>query len=81
MRRMIVLHGVLLSLAFVVGLANGSQPAKVPRIGYLGTHTAWTGYFRDALVERNYKEGQNVAVEWRVVIRISHACRALPASW
>jgi putative ABC transport system substrate-binding protein len=58
---------VLLSPVFVASVANGAQPGTVPRIGYLGTHTAWTGYFRDALAALDYTEGRNVVVEWRVV--------------
>jgi putative ABC transport system substrate-binding protein len=63
----LALCGALLSLVFVASAASGADAGKVPRIGYLGTHTAWTGYFRDALAELDYSEGRNVEVEWRVV--------------
>jgi hypothetical protein len=65
--RAIGLCSVSIGLVFVALIAYGAQPGTVPRIGYLGTHTAWTGHFRDALAELDYAEGRNVEVEWRVV--------------
>src|SRR2546425_4334970 len=59
-------------LVVLVGLVLGShddgstQPGRVPRIGYLATHTAWTPYFHSAMKNQGYVEGTNLLVEWRV---------------
>ena len=59
-------------LVVLVGLVLGShddgstQPGRVPRIGYLATHPAWTPYFHSAMKNQGYDEGTNLRVEWRV---------------
>src|SRR5215831_9281918 len=59
-------------LVVLVGLVLGShddgstQPGRVPRIGYLATHPAWTPYFHSAMKNQGYVEGTNLHVEWRV---------------
>ena len=45
-----------------------AQPAKVPRIGYLGSSNAQSGFhiaFREAMRENGWVEGQNVVTEYR----------------
>jgi putative tryptophan/tyrosine transport system substrate-binding protein len=53
-----------------VSVAEAQQPKNVPRIGYLspgdaGTDSARAEGIRLALRERGYKEGQNIAIEYR----------------
>src|SRR5436190_22274197 len=46
----------------------GQQPAKVPRIGYLGTGSRGnpdSEAFLAGLAELGYVEGRNLVVEWR----------------
>ena len=68
---------VLLTLAFgflATLLAAEAQPAKAPRLGFLGISPA-AAYatriegFRQGLRELGYIEGQNIAIEWRMRIR------------
>jgi ABC-type uncharacterized transport system substrate-binding protein len=59
----------VLMLAIAV-MADAQQPKKVPRIGYLSpldaaTDSFRTKAFRQALGERGYIEGQNIAIEYR----------------
>jgi putative ABC transport system substrate-binding protein len=55
------------SLAAVHAHADDkAQPGRVPRVGYLVTHTAWTPYFQEAMRNLGYVEAQNLLVEWRV---------------
>ena len=53
----------------VVSMADAQQPAKVPRIGYLGTSlsaiAARIEAFRQGLRELGYVEGKNIVIEWR----------------
>jgi len=57
---------VLLAVAVIV---EAQQPAKVPRIGYLGTSlsaiAARIEAFRQGLRELGYVEGKNIVIEWR----------------
>ena len=66
----------VLSILFIVVLlavaviAEAQQPKKVPRIGYLSssdpaTESSRSEPIRQALRERGYIEGQNVATEYR----------------
>ena len=66
----------VLSILFVVILlavgviAEAQQPKKVPRIGYLSnsnpaTESTRAEAIRQALRERGYMEGQNIAIEYR----------------
>jgi len=62
-----------IGLAAVVALsllgapADGrAQTSRVPRIGYLVTHTEWATYFQSALKNQGYVEGTNLLVERRV---------------
>lgn len=54
-----------------VPLVSGRQPARTPRIGYLGQGprpiegSASVGAFRQGLRERGYVEGQTMTIEWR----------------
>jgi putative ABC transport system substrate-binding protein len=50
--------------------AEAQQPAKIPRIGYLGgispsINTARIEAFRQGLRELEYVEGKNIVIEWR----------------
>jgi putative tryptophan/tyrosine transport system substrate-binding protein len=50
--------------------AEAQQPAKVPRIGYLGgvslsANTARHEAFRQGLRELHYVEGENIVIDWR----------------
>jgi len=50
--------------------ARAQQPAKIPRIGFLGNSTATMeanliGHLRDGLRELGYEEGRNVIIEFR----------------
>jgi putative ABC transport system substrate-binding protein len=64
--------GLLALVIAFVGLADGagSQPAKIPRIGYLSAGTlssssANVEAFRQGLRELGYTEGKNIIIEWR----------------
>ncbi len=51
-------------------LSDAQQPAKIPRIGYLGTNFPTTNparieAFRQGLRELGYVEGKNIVIEWR----------------
>ena len=52
-------------LAAPLAVDGSTQPGRVPRIGYLVTHTAWTPYFHSAMKNLGYVEGTNLRVEWR----------------
>jgi len=55
---------MLVALSFP---ADAQQPAKIPRIGYLGSTSvsARTEAFRQGLRELGYVEGKNIVIEWR----------------
>src|SRR5580765_6643129 len=62
----------LFAICFVGAIAIGEaqQPAKAPRIGYLGfgdpsANLARTEAFRQGLRELGYVEGKNIFIEWR----------------
>jgi putative ABC transport system substrate-binding protein len=65
------LIGVLaLGILAVPLVAEAQQPAKVPRIGFLGNSTAafeanLVGPFRDGLRDLGYVEGRNILIEYR----------------
>jgi ABC-type uncharacterized transport system substrate-binding protein len=69
MRKLI--HFALSALLLGFGSAEGQQPAKVPRIGFLpvaGNPTAPTRLveaFRQGLRELGYVEGKNIVIEYR----------------
>ena len=51
-------------------LAQAQQPAKVPRIGFLGNSTAalesnLVGAFREGLRDLGYEEGRNIVIDYR----------------
>jgi putative ABC transport system substrate-binding protein len=61
-----------IAFTFVVGVAVAlaQQPAKVPRIGYVGgvslsANTARHEAFRQGLRELHYVEGKNIVIDWR----------------
>ena len=61
-----LLSGIVAALA----TARAQQPAKIPRIGFLGNSTATMeanliGPLRDGLRELGYEEGRNVIIEFR----------------
>ena len=63
----IVLGAMLLALCLP---ADAQQPAKIPRIGFLGTssapfYSARIETFRQGLRELGYVEGKNIAIEYR----------------
>jgi putative ABC transport system substrate-binding protein len=54
--------GVLLA---VPPASYSGEPADRPLIGYLSTHTAWVGHYREALAEVGYVDGRNASLIWR----------------
>ena len=63
----ILIGGVVAAWPFV---ARAQQPAKVPRIGFLGNSTAalesnLVGPFREGLRDLGYEEGRSIAIEYR----------------
>jgi putative ABC transport system substrate-binding protein len=63
----ILIGGVVAAWPFV---ARAQQPAKVPRIGFLGNSTAalesnLVGPFREGLRDLGYEEGLSIAIEYR----------------
>ena len=60
----------VLTFVFVVAVAGGQQPKKIPLIGYLAPfdsarESARSEAIRLALRDRGYIEGQNIATEYR----------------
>src|SRR5215475_11234456 len=61
----------LVALLFAVSFpAEAQQPAKIPRIGFLGAssasfYSARIDTFRQGLRELGYIEGKNIAIEYR----------------
>ncbi len=56
--------------ALCASAADAQQPAKVPRIGFLGfpspsANAARNEAFRQGLRELGYVEGKNIVIEWR----------------
>jgi putative tryptophan/tyrosine transport system substrate-binding protein len=58
--------GLLLTVK--VRRARGQHPTKIPRIGILDDTPMWQP-FRQALRELGYVEGQNIAYEYRYLLR------------
>ena len=56
------LGAIFLTLSFA---SDAQQPAKIPRIGYLGGAQARVEAFRHGLRELGYVEGKNIVIEWR----------------
>ena len=70
MIKQILLCLLLTVFLFIVFSAEAQQPEKVPRIGYLSntdpaTESTRAEAIRLALRERDYIEGQNIAIEYR----------------
>ena len=72
MTRMAVQALVTLSLGLLAAVpaAQAQQPARMPRIGYLGTSSPslephYVEAFRQKLRDLGYIEGQNIAIEYR----------------
>ena len=70
--RIVSLRSILVVAMLLAGgaIAQGQQPKKVPRIGYLSpvdaaTESTRAEAIRLALRERGYIEGQNIATEYR----------------
>jgi putative tryptophan/tyrosine transport system substrate-binding protein len=66
----ILILSLALGLLAVPLVAEAQQPAKVPRIGFLGNSTAaleanLVGPFREGLRDLGYVEGRNVLIEYR----------------
>src|SRR5262245_44216861 len=61
---------VAVILLAVAVIAAAQQPAKIPRIGYLGfvltTDPSRTDAFRQGLRDLGYVEGKNIVIEWRL---------------
>ena len=60
----------LLAAATATPFSAGAQPARVPRVGFLGNSTAeleanLVGPFRDELRRLGYKAGRNIHIEYR----------------
>ena len=76
---------VAIAIAFAIcgAAALAQQPARIPRIGFLGsslsTLSARIEAFRQGLRELGYVEGENVVIEWRsaegIVIAYPHSRR------
>jgi ABC-type uncharacterized transport system substrate-binding protein len=65
-----LLGGAVASAVSWPGTARAQQPAKLPRIGFLGLAPAstWTdriAAFRQGLRELGYVEGRNIVIAWR----------------
>ena len=65
-----VIYLALLAMLFALSVsAQAQQPAKVPRIGYLGlgapTNPGRADAFRQGLRELGYGEGKNIVIEYR----------------
>jgi hypothetical protein len=45
---------------------EAAQAERIPRIGYLATHAAWTRYFHATMKDLGYLEGKNLIVVWRL---------------
>jgi putative ABC transport system substrate-binding protein len=58
---------LVLALGAVVTPARAQQPARIPKVGVLGTSATQSGtqVFRQALREFGYVEGENIIVEYR----------------
>jgi putative tryptophan/tyrosine transport system substrate-binding protein len=64
--RLVILAALGLGLLAAPLTAEGQQPGKVPRIGFLAnTRSPGTEAFQKGL-ELGYVEGQNIIVEWRL---------------
>src|SRR5215470_7528010 len=69
--RILVLFCLLMTVLLVTGLAEGQQPKKVPRIGFLAvsgdpnTPGPFVEAFRQGLRDLGYIEGKNILVEYR----------------
>jgi len=50
----------LIAALVVPPVSDSAQSADSPLIGYLSTHTAWVGRYREALAEVGYVDGQNI---------------------
>ena len=63
----IVAHCLLITVLLITGFAAAQQPAKIPRIGYLGSVSSSPriATFRQGLRELGYVEGKNIIIEWR----------------
>ena len=66
MTRAIALLALLVGLVAASHADDRAQLERIPRIGYLATHTAWIPYFHSAMKDLGYVEGKNLLVEWRV---------------
>ncbi len=66
MTRAIALLALLVGLVAASHADDRAQLERIPRIGYLATHTAWIPYFHSAMKDLGYVEGKNLFVEWRV---------------
>jgi ABC-type uncharacterized transport system substrate-binding protein len=66
-RMRIVAHCLLITVLLITGFAAAQQPAKIPRIGYLGSVSSSPriATFRQGLRELGYVEGKNIIIEWR----------------
>ena len=69
-RRMLDVYCLLITVLLITGLAQAQQPAKIPRIGFLGVTSASTisarvEAFRQGLREFRYVEGKNIVIEYR----------------
>jgi putative ABC transport system substrate-binding protein len=61
----IVVLALATAITACVHLAGAQPKAKVPKIGYLFTGLLAPKEFMQALSERGYVEGKNIAVEFR----------------
>jgi putative ABC transport system substrate-binding protein len=69
MKRKTLVWLLAISLLATIPLAQAQEPAKVPRIGYVGPATTdpRTASFRQGLRDLGYMEEKNILVEYRYV--------------
>ena len=69
-RKLMGIIALIIAFAMCGAVATAQQPAKIPRIGYLGgvslsANTARHDAFGQGLGELHYVEGKNIVVDWR----------------
>jgi putative tryptophan/tyrosine transport system substrate-binding protein len=72
MRKTVISFALTALLLALCASAEAQQPAKIPRIGFLGNSTPaleanLIGPFREGLRDLGYVEGKNIVIEWRWV--------------
>ena len=55
----------LFALLFACSEANSDEFTERPLVGYLSSHTAWVGHYKQALAEVGFVDGKNFTFVWR----------------